>query len=309
MDLYKELEEIIKSEIKDLEQITNEQIVLDYSTVSGLLRKYLTIMYKLVLPVKPRKVEYSKELKLKIENQAIPQKYLNYLYIVIDKFEKGKDLNPYLSEKTLNPDEQDGLLFDWKIHHLHLSNEKNQKYFYIRSKYQLLFYLENSNVYLIDVRRHPKGSEWAFEDILEIFDKNWPEILEPYKYNTVQTAKSLSSEDRYKFRKAGIMASIEVNGKVFFPPGGGFPTDGSSAAMGEKRDHILNSLDRFNEGFKKNPDKIRDDLIQNGFKSPDPLLLKLVLNNNDLGLLEETNPVFIPLGIYWPKIKDNLFDL
>jgi hypothetical protein len=105
-------------------------------------------MFKIVSPIKSREVLYSEELKTKLENKEIHEEYVVLLSEIKDKFERGEDINMYLSGNSFDPEKSDGLLYDWGIHHLHLSDQKdpNKPYFFIRSDYQLIFYLEFGTV-------------------------------------------------------------------------------------------------------------------------------------------------------------------
>ena len=172
-NLNKKLEDMIKNEIEVVENQTQLQlnIELEYSenentNVHHILKEYLTLMYKIVSPIKSRRVLNSKELDEKINNSLIPEDYLDILNEVKDKFESGEDVNMYLSADAFNTKKQDGLLYDWGIHHLHLAKHLDPRvqYFMKRSDYQLLFYLEHDTVHFIDVLRHPHNSESARGD-------------------------------------------------------------------------------------------------------------------------------------------------
>jgi hypothetical protein len=303
MDLFKDLEDIILDEIEYLEKHTNISLNIDYTNLKDLLKQYYTIIYKLIFPLKPRTVSYSQELEEKIRNNSIPQNKLDSLEEVKEKFENGEDVNSYLSRGSLESKVEDGLLIDWRVHHLHLSlNKVSGDYFYKRSDWLLLFYYDPDQVCFIDVSKHLKGTEWAYDDILSIFEKNWPEILEEHQMKFFNKAEALSPSDRYSFRKNGVYSFVEINGKVFTPPGGGFNSDGSSIAVMQNVSMILKTIEDFNNKFENNPDNIRQLFKDNGYTLPQIINFKLVLNSNYIGVLETETNVFYSLGIYNPKL-------
>lgn len=301
MDLNRDLKNIVNDQINELESITSTNLNINDEDVNDPLKKFLTIIYKLIVPRKPRNVKYSEELKAKISNNEISDEHLNALNTIKKKFEEGEDITPYLSDKALKPDEQDGMLFDWRIHHLHLSNTRNN-YFYDRSSYQLFFYYDPEIVYFIDAKRHPLRYEWADDNVVSIFEKNWPEIFEPYHMPYFSAAEPLSSEERYKFRANGIFPFLYINNKVFMPPGGGFVTDKSSTAVVELKNRIIHQLRIFTDSYNSNPEYIKNLLNSQGH-TLEPLEFRLVLKDDNLMILEETNEAFIPLGIPFFEIK------
>lgn len=119
---------------------------------------------------------------------------------------------------------------------------------------------------------------------------------------TVKSIKPLDNDGRYALRRAGILTLTEVNGKVFIPPGGGIPTDGTSGAARQWADKILGTIEMFTCEFEENPEKIKKIIEDNGYKITKDLRFKLIINNGHLGVLEENIPVFMPFGLYWPKL-------
>lgn len=133
--------------------------------------------------------------------------------------ENGKSLRPYLSRKAPEPRQKDGLLIFWGIHHLHLSsiNTKGEKGFVSRTRGQsdLLFLrIEGSTAYLIDIVSHSEDQLFVNPRLLEIVDKNWPELHIEAKQ---VTGNHFSPEQIKNLRANGVNYIISINGRNIMP--------------------------------------------------------------------------------------------
>lgn len=131
----------------------------------------------------------------------------------------GHSLQPYLSTQASNPLHKDNLLNSWGIHHLHLSSIKTKgtNGFVARKRGQsdLLFLcIKGSTAYLIDIVPH--AEQYIFENprLLEIFDKNWPGLLNEVK---MVTGNCFSPEQIKNLRNRGLNYAMTVNNKTIFP--------------------------------------------------------------------------------------------
>jgi hypothetical protein len=273
MDFLADLEEII------LKRTRTMGIKIDYKEVSELLRKYINVKSKLI-DNKPRKVYYSSELQSKMRGTH----YYDVLKKIEKKFKNGEDINPHLSIRAFKPNSQDGILNDWGIRHLHLSDTKKKPTdkFYERSDYLLMFIIGNSFVCFLDVRPHSeskRGSKdplWVRDELLEIIQKNWEKLLEPYEYKGVKPADKYTKEEYLELRRAGIIMDAIIGDKVYFPPGGGVTTAGTGASHSFHANRILNTICGRYRQIKKNPDDIKSLIKKDGIEPPEKLDFKLM---------------------------------
>jgi len=294
MDFRKDLEDII------LKKHDEKGISVDYDDVHELLMKFLNIKFKLV-DIKPRKVFYSAELKSKMSSEP----YFDVLKIIEEKFKNGKDITPHLSKLVLDPENQDGLLNDWGIHHLHLSNTKtnpNDK-FYVRSDYLLMFILGFDFVCFLDVRPHseshfndPDYPLWVRDELLEIVQKNWPKLLEKHEYKGFKPTKKYTKEEYKQYRDAGIITDAVIGDKVYAPPGGGVSTARTGVLQTLHANHILNIICGEYRRIKKNPEEIKEIVKKNGINPPSEFTL-IDDPNHGLVCLEKKTKWGYPLNI------------
>lgn len=279
MDFLKDLENII------LKKLDEKGIRANYNDVHELLRKFLNIKNKLV-EIKPRKVIYSTELKSKMSGES----YFDVLKIVEEKFKNGEDITPHLSKLVIDPENQDGLLNDWAIHHLHLSKTKKKPHdkFYVRSDYLLMFILVDPDlVCFLDVRPHseshfnnPEYPLWVRDELLEIIQKNWPELLEEYEYKGFNPAEKYTKKKYKQLRDAGIFMDVIIGDKVYAPPGGGVTTARTGAIQTSHADAILNKICTEYKGIKNDPDSIKDIMKGKGITPPSELEFTLIDDPN-----------------------------
>ncbi|WP_321421698.1 hypothetical protein [uncultured Methanobacterium sp.] len=287
MDFSIDLEGIILQKAKQL------GISINYTDVHELLRKYINIKTKLI-DNNPRKVFYSSELQSKILNEP----YFNVLKKIEKKFEEGDDINPYLSRQSLKPDSQDGLLNDWGIHHLHLSDTKRSPndQFYSRSDYLLMVIVGNDFVCFLDVRPHSESNPnnpnyplWVRNELLEIIQKNWEKLLEPYEYKGQKPLKKYTEEEHFELRDAGLIVDAVVGDKVYAPMGGGVSTARTGLSQTLYADRILNTICDAQIKIKNNPEEIKSRMKKSGIL-PSEKLEFILMDDPKHGLIcVETN--------------------
>jgi hypothetical protein len=296
MDFLEDLEKII------LKKAGNIGIRMDYKEVNDLLRKYINVKSKLV-EERPRKVYYSSELQSKLPEAS----YFDDLKIIEKKFEDGEDINPHLSTRVLKPNNQDGLLNDWRIRHLHISNTKWKPTdkFYKRSDYLLMFIEGKDFACFLDVRPHSESRTkdlnkclWVRNELLEILQDNWEELLEPYELKEMKTAEKYTNEEFLQLREAGVFMFTIIRDKVYQPPGGGTTTASTGASQSNQAIVILNKIcEKFRE-IKENPDKYKELMQKDSITPPKELNFKLIDEPTQGLICVETNTDWnFPLNI------------
>lgn len=221
---------------------------------------FMNLEMKIIKPV-PRLVYRSKE----ITSRRIPMENRRALAYIENKIRSGADITFHQSKDVLNPEFNDLLLNDWVIHHLHLSDTKKQKNqrFYDRTKYVLFAIFGANQAFLIDIRTHgPNGEPHVFakKELLEIIDRNWPEILKGYVHEEITALLHDPTDEQVdKFRKNGISFGMtEVNGKVIMNPGIGITTGGNNLHVVKRANEIIRYLqgslmeiDKDEEGMRR----------------------------------------------------------
>jgi hypothetical protein len=136
----------------------------------------------------------------------------------------GANLMPYLSHEIINRPEikkpskrpLDGLLYDWGIHHLHLTKDFND------DNHLLFAVITDDTFYAIDILSH--DGHWSNHKLLETINRNWPKTLEHYQFNGL-TAIPITEAVNYRKCCANAVFSLS-DGTVLFSPGGGMMSNG-----------------------------------------------------------------------------------
>jgi hypothetical protein len=121
----------------------------DPTNLERVLFSYFSVQRRPIEP-RPREVKWSRELLAKtltdVERQAVA--------IIERQAKEGVNLTPRLSQSILDAEFNDGLLDDWGIHHLHLSDRVQANGFVERDG-RLLFVmaLADRSRQLVRVRR------------------------------------------------------------------------------------------------------------------------------------------------------------
>lgn len=163
------LANIFKKEIEEIgfdtsKLVTDEDVLHSYCSYSHrLIEKQPRIIHKADMFVCPDEVKEG----------------LDWLE---SKIKQGKSLIPHLNT-AIQKDKLDGLLYDWGIHHLHLGLKLETTGFVERTGPVLFAVFRPNDVYFVDVRDH---EGWSDKELLEIINRNWPELLSIYRMTDVR---------------------------------------------------------------------------------------------------------------------------
>ena len=187
----------------------------------------------------PRQAHISSEL-------AADAKYVEHqsaINAIVTKIESGADLTGHLSRgisnayqpSTARPAKHgprkdlDLLQSEWSIHHLHLSTTIEGDGFVSRTEDLLFAIFQPDDAYLLGV--FPHGA-WTNTELVEAAVRNWPNAgLFHELRGAIGLANPIPPQDRPRLRSAGVTTMVEVDGKVYAPPGqttAGTPMSGTA---------------------------------------------------------------------------------
>lgn len=243
----------------DMEEIARSTLIargIDKDKVAILSNPLKTLIEHDIfsIPTQKRKSVYSKEFQC-------PAGYEKALSDLNRKIEMGEDINPFLSTRREYADAKDALLFDWGIHHLHLTRRYNSKGRPMRSDYLLFVYCTDSTMYFIQAYRHD-SNPFVRDGLLKIIACNWPNILRRFRIDDGYLIKKIDNKDRTSLRKSHVLSLTEIDGKIYFPPGGGYASDGSAVWAVQKADNYWNQVKLMELWLIKNQSFIRSELMR-----------------------------------------------
>jgi hypothetical protein len=136
----------------------------------------------------------------------------------------GGDLTPWLSDsiRRRKADPKADLMFnDWQVTHLHLGEVFVAPDRVKRSGDLLFAYITNEKAVLVDVQPH--GS-WTMQSLLRILLHTSPRDMERNEVRGILGRPNYTADEAYELRKVGITVPIELEGRLFLPPGVGITT-------------------------------------------------------------------------------------
>lgn len=195
-----------------------------------------------LIEAKPRKVRKAKHF-------MCPPGYEDKLLFIEEYIKSGKNLLPFMSKGIRNLNNEDMLLNDWGIFHLHLSNElEMHSVFMERSDYLLMIHVEDDCIYFLKIVPHEKPNKtrniWTKKEYLEIIRENWPEIIDKYIMKGMKLLEHFDEREHYELRKAGASVFTELDeDSLYFSPGGGYASDCTSLQAVRARDYHMRLIE------------------------------------------------------------------
>lgn len=200
----------------------------------------------------------------KIKSIAISTHCAEALSYIQSKILNGFDVNPHLSRKIFEPTYNDLLLNNWMIQHIHLSKSKSQsnQYYYNRSDYLLFAMFNDSQAFLIDIRRHNEKDVFAKQELIEIIYQNWPTLLREDNSEEAELfSNSYTDAEINILRKKGYsVVYTNVNGKHIINPNLGITTNGSNLFVVQKANNIIRYIQETLIEIETNEAKIINEL-------------------------------------------------
>lgn len=259
--------------------------------VCDLASGYLEVLNRRVIPT-PRKVSFSEELHDSLgrlirdvdatrRGKALEAWratfFLHYLLV------NGENVNGFLSRWinfATGPKSRDGLLWDFGMHHFHLSQNFDADGFVNRKPpdYLLFAILTEESAYFVDVRLHPNRGDlgWVRQDLLNIVHRNWPELIEPHILRGVK-GTALTDEEKAELRRKNCNHAPDIGGNAIAPLGGGTMADGSSMACRRWAMKLLHEIESHQDYFDTQPLDLRTALEDKGLHKDGEMEFELVL--------------------------------
>jgi len=248
------------------------------------------------VPIQPRKVVKAKEFVCPPARQA-------GLDALAARFEAGEDVNPWLSNKRLDSEDEnfhDKLLNDWGITHFHLGETAEERYA------ECLFALVIKDaVCFIDVLGHGKYTQ---RDMVYRVHANWPQLLADRRQAGILPSKKDLDDDQVKtLRKKNVNFPIQMpDGTVYVAIGGGLTSAGTGAQMIVNSDAAFFQLKQYQLGICKNIDWYLDHVRAQNRTPGDPPSFKLFVEaDHTCYAIEETSKVAFKLGHIFPPRPTN----
>lgn len=249
---------------------------------------YWNARFRLV-PVQPRKVFIAAEFTCPVEHKA-------GLEALIERFEKGEDVSPWLSTTSKIGEFNDKLLNDWGIQHFHLggtAKERNDDCLFAR--------VVNDAVFFVHVLPHNRYTE---RDMVRRIHANWPQLLERFKVpdSVRPSGKDLDDEQVQTLRDKNVVTFMQMeDGTLYYPLGGGLMSSGLSAQVLINSDAAFHQLKACQAYIDEHLETLLGKVRQQGRTPGTPPRFKLIVEaNHDLYALEVASVVAFPLGNIFP---------
>ena len=271
-----DLEEILKSEF--------ERCGISYDAskdLGDLTTSFMQMLSRRISPF-PRQVFFSEEIQNSLgdllrnktstlDQQVKVKQALDAVFLLRRCFVIGKNVNSFLSRRinyATGPRSQDKLLWDFGMHHFHLSPEMTKSGFVERSDYLLFAIVTREAAYFVDVRPHldPQGLQWVRQDLLTIVHSNWPELVEPHLLTGILPGTPITDEDRIEYRRSNITPVMHFGDAIALPLCGGVVMDGSSLMCRLRAGQLLGQVRLHQEFLESNAQVVSAQIKDHGIE-------------------------------------------
>ncbi len=282
----------------DLNDFLKEQLGFSSDNVEEHLRSFFNIEQK-TIEQRPRVVSLSKELS---QHPLFLNEKNDVIKNLIQKIEKGEDINVYLSHMRKNTRHYDTALIKLGVYHLHLGGKiekRGSRKGLIKGTKSLLFAkVTESTIYFIDILNHDTTKGFLNRKLLNTLYKNWPLLLEEYRINDVKVKKSRFNNQEFSnlvSNNIDFSFQSEDGTQFFFP--GLISTAGTDAKTEREIISVLNFIFNIENAILNNNKTILVEFIK--LKSRikcDILKFKLVYLNNKFCVQETDSKLLFFLG-------------
>lgn len=259
-----DLAHIIKREF-DVAGITYD----DNLDAGSLAARYFEMLCRRIVPI-PRRVHFSEEIhdslgtlrkKADVEHQAQAGDAWGAVFLIRLLLAEGENVTRFLSKKVNSLKFADRLLWDYGIHHFHLSKEVEESGFAKRSSYLLFAIVTQENAYFVDVRLHPKPGDlgWVRQDLLGTVHSNWPELVETKVLRGVR-GTTLTDEEKQELRRKNCNHVTQLGDYAIAPIGGGTMADGSSSLCRLWASNLMHEIEQHQQYFDSQPAALQSRL-------------------------------------------------
>lgn len=190
---------------------------------------------------------------------------------------KGGDVTQFLSKRVNDLESKDKLLWDFGMHHFHLSRQLEESGFVKRSDYLLFAIIANTDAYFVDIRPHydPEQLLWVRQELLKIVNSNWPKLIKSYVLKG-KSGDALTDKQKKELRRKNVNHAPQIGDHAIAPLGGGMMGDGSSASCRIWADKLLFEIEQHQLYFDGQPAEVRLELEAKAIKVSDLMEFKLV---------------------------------
>lgn len=250
--------------------------------------RYYEMLNRRIVPT-PRRVHFSDELndtlgKLAQETSAEQREKAleawRTVFFIRHLLVEGQNVTRFLSERVDDPEFSDGLLWDFGMHHFHLSRKlkKPESKFVERSDYLLFAIITQEDAFFVDVRPHrdPEQLGWVRQDLLSIVHSNWPKLIESKMLRGVK-GTVLTDQEKRELRRKNTNHAAQLGDNAIAPIGGGTMADGSSLLCQWWGLKLLHEIKQHQCYFDSQPVELRSRLEAMGMEIADRMEFELVL--------------------------------
>ncbi|HKY39229.1 MAG TPA: hypothetical protein VJN18_25000 [Polyangiaceae bacterium] len=232
----------------------------------------------------PRKVNWAKEF-------TCPPQMRAGLDALIEKFEKGEDVNPHQSNAWVLPGNRafnDRLFDNWRIKHFHLGLNGQ------RGDDCLFAVVTASDVYAVAVYPHGRYGE---NEMVERLKANWPELVRGSKAALKPTGAPLDNAQTIAARKRATPLTELADGSTYGPLGGGTTSSGVGGRVVDVMDRAFDRLNEWQAWLDSNAAAEIQKAQVKGIVFGNPPTLKLIVDSkNDFYAWDEAADWGIKLG-------------
>lgn len=193
------------------------------------------------------------------------------------KILQGRPLNPHLSTRSTRGRKLDGLLSHWGIYHFHLGIKPYPKIpgFVERTNHLLFAWVDDDYVYNIAVGDH---NDFEEHSLIETVYDNWPYLMDRFRMSALPGEPQRANRQELREARRCLAIGVQIEDKLFMPPGGGVTTNGTSINARIKAQRQRAEILAIEEWAKEHA---AEAFRSQGYRFGEPLSLRLHIQGGE----------------------------
>ena len=255
------------------------------ASLENLLIAALTIEERRIIPG-PRAVHCAAEFDAAVAR--LPDVRRSLVAKLQRRLTKGEDVNSHLCLRGLPASKDDGLLNDWSIYPFQLGFDPAESRDPERTGPLAFAHVTQGDIFFLDILEPQQVAE---PSLVEILIRRFPIVAQAYEIKGIASTafpSSTAAEEITDITEVHVTVPIQVDGRYYFGPAGGYVSSGASERAVHRMHATLKHVEWLERVMNDEGDEVRQQVSKKtGVAGADELIFELTCHEQQWLLHEK----------------------